>query len=117
MPVTTELDGTVAVLTLRWPEKRNALSAPDGADLSEALTEAGARSDVTGIVVTGEGAFCSGGDLRYFSQVSHELPVEEIRQKVYGTMQGIVRALRAVPVPTAAAVDGAAIGLGLDLAL
>jgi enoyl-CoA hydratase/carnithine racemase len=115
--VTTELDGSVAVVTMRWPEKRNSLSAPDGAELGEAITAAGARDDVTGIVLTGEGAFCSGGDLRYFSQVSRELSVEEIRSTVYGTMQGVVRALAGVPVPTAAAVDGPAIGLGLDLAL
>jgi enoyl-CoA hydratase/carnithine racemase len=117
VPVTTHLDGSVAIVTLGWPEKRNALSAPDAAELTEALTIAGARDDVTGIVLTGEGSFCSGGDLRYFSRVSRELPVEEIRRTVYGTMQGVVRALGEVPVPTAAAVDGPAIGLGLDLAL
>lgn len=117
MPVTTEVDGGVAVVSLSWPEKRNSLSAPDAAELTEALHSAGEREDVTGIVLTGEGAFCSGGDLRYFAQVSSELPVTEIRHAVYDTMQGVVRALAGVPVPTAAAIDGPAIGLGLDLAL
>jgi enoyl-CoA hydratase/carnithine racemase len=117
MPVSTVLDGSVAVVTMQWAEKRNSLSAPNGAELAAAIEEAGADSAVTGIVLTGDGAFCSGGDLRYFAEVSRTLPVEEIRRTVYGTMQGIVRALGSVPVPTAAAVDGAAIGLGWDLAL
>ncbi|WP_181779849.1 enoyl-CoA hydratase/isomerase family protein [Pseudonocardia pini] len=120
MSVSTDLvgtSGTVAVVTMRWPGKRNSLSPEDGDALTAAITAAGADPSVTGLVLTGEGAFCSGGDLRAFAELSRTTPSDEVHLTVYGRMQAIVRALRDCPVPTVAAVDGPAIGLGLDLAL
>ncbi|GAA1022797.1 hypothetical protein Aple_086780 [Acrocarpospora pleiomorpha] len=105
----------VAVVTLRWPEKRNAVGPAEAEELALALTEAGTRSRA--VVLTGEGAFCSGGDLRTFARLTREASAEEVMPIVYGKIHAVVRALRDCPVPTIAAVDGAAVGLGMDYAL
>lgn len=116
MPVRTSTQGGAAVVTLDWPEKRNALSADDAVEVAEAIRAAGA-SGAAAVVLTGAGAFCSGGDLRFFSELSASISVQQIRTRVYEDVHSMMRALGAVPVPTIAAVDGPAIGLGLDLAL
>jgi enoyl-CoA hydratase/carnithine racemase len=117
LPSTIEISGRVATVTMRWPEKRNALSPTDGDELTAAITEAGHEGTTCAVVLTGEGAFCSGGDLRAFAELSRVTASEDVYDTVYGRMQAIVRALRDCPVPTIAAVDGPAIGLGLDIAL
>ena len=68
------------------------------------------------MVVTGEGAFCAGGDLKGAAERSG-MPAEARRNLVYTAYQGAVRALLSVPVPTIAAIDGPAVGLGFDIAL
>jgi enoyl-CoA hydratase/carnithine racemase len=115
MGVTVGSDGSVATVTLRWPEQRNALGPDEARAVTAALTsavEAGARV----VVLTGEGAFCAGGNLRGMVARA-QMPPEERRRLVYGAYQGLMRALVGLPVPTIAAVDGAAVGMGLDLAL
>jgi len=67
-------------------------------------------------VLTGNGAFCAGGNLRGAVERS-DLDTSERRQMVYAAYQGVVRALVDCPVPTVAAVDGPAVGMGFDLAL
>ena len=116
MSVHLRREGDAAVVTLDWPEKRNALSSDDALEVATAIDDAGATG-AAAVVLTGAGAFCSGGDLRFFSELSARLSVVEIRERVYEHVHSMIRSLRAVPVPTIAAVDGPAIGLGLDLAL
>lgn len=107
--------GEVGVVSLNWVEKRNSLGPDDAAELAAAIEDAGKR--YRAVVLTGEGAFCSGGDLRTFARITAGASVEDIQQVVYGKIHSVVRALRDCPVPTVAAVDGAAVGLGMDLAL
>jgi enoyl-CoA hydratase/carnithine racemase len=116
MPVTVEQRGAAVLVTLRWTERRNALGPADAAELADVL-EAANEQVTTGLVLTGEGAFCAGGDLRTFAELSAGRTPEQIRERVYGDVQRIVRAIGNCPGPTIAAVDGPAIGLGLDLAL
>lgn len=116
MGVVTTLEGSAAVVTLDWPERRNALTADDAVVVARAITEAG-ESGAAAVILTGSGAFCSGGDLRFFADISANTAVAEIRSRVYDDVHAMMRALGAVPVPTIAAVDGPAIGLGFDLAL
>jgi enoyl-CoA hydratase/carnithine racemase len=115
MGVDVELHGAAAVVTLRWTDRRNALGPYEARAVAEAITEAGTLGRV--VVLTGEGSFCAGGDLKAFGEISARLTPPEIRTHVYGDVQAMVRALRDVTVPTIAAVDGAAVGLGMDLAL
>jgi len=118
MPVTVTEGDAAAVVTLRWPERRNALGHHEAAEVAEAITTAGRSTTAATVVLTGEGAFCAGGDLESFAELSERARDDhDVREHVYGEVQAVTRALRACPLPTIAAVDGPAIGLGLDLSL
>lgn len=104
--LTTARDGDVAVLTLRRPDRRNALNL----DLCRALHEAAPSAIDDGarvLVVTGEGsAFCAGADL---DGVYGDAFIDAL----YAMLHGLV----ALPVPVVAAVNGPAIGAGTQLAI
>ncbi len=105
---TTTTDG-VAVLTLSNPERRNALNIELSAKLADAVRAASADDTVGAIVVTGEDpAFCAGGDLA-------ELATADTAT-LHTVYAGFV-AVAECPLPTIAAVNGAAVGAGLNLAL
>jgi len=114
--VDLEVRASAAIVTMNWPERRNALDPERATEVAGAIGEA-ASLDVAAVVVTGNGAFCSGGDLRYFAALAATATPEDVADQVYGRVQALTRALRDSPLPTIAAVDGAAVGLGLDLAL
>jgi 2-(1,2-epoxy-1,2-dihydrophenyl)acetyl-CoA isomerase len=116
MSVTLEMTDHAAVVTMRWTDKRNALGPDDVGLVADALEEA-AGSDRAALILTGEGAFCAGGDLRGFSDLARTQTTEYLRDVVYGRVQRMMRALGSSRLPTIAAVDGPAIGLGMDLAL
>ena len=116
MTVRTEVVGAAAIVTMAWTAKRNALGPPEAEELTGALREAGDQAPKA-LILTGEGAFSAGGDLAAVAELGRTRPREEVRDSVYGRFQGVVRALRDCPVPTIAAIDGAAVGFGLDLAL
>ncbi len=109
-------DDGVVVLTLALPERRNAMTA----ELTQAWTEAvgSLRTDrsVRAVVVTGEGsAFCSGGDLSWIGE-SPDLTVDTIRDRMLPFYRSWL-SIRALEVPTIAAINGHAVGAGLCLAL
>lgn len=107
-------EGRIAVITMRWPEVRNAMGPPEAEVVRTAVVEAGPAS---ALILTGEGAFSAGGDLKQFLAISESTPPDELEAVVYTRFQGLMRALRDFPGVTIAAVDGAAVGLGFDLAL
>jgi enoyl-CoA hydratase len=108
-------DGIVSVW-LNWPEKRNALGPSDTRELGDAIENAGSLA-VHGVIVPGVGAFCAGGDLEQFAALSERSSAPDVRVRIHENVHSVIRAIRACPVPVAAAVDGAAVGLGLDYAL
>jgi enoyl-CoA hydratase len=108
--------GTLSTITMGWAERRNALGLGEARELAEAIRLA-CRPDTTTVVLTGDGAFSAGGNLSEFARLGRELNPAELSERVYGVMQDVVHALAECPVPTIAAVDGAAVGLGMDLAL
>jgi enoyl-CoA hydratase len=109
-------DGGVVIVTLNEPDKRNAMSAAMTASWTQAMATLGADSSVRCVVVTGAGsAFCAGGDLSWIAE-SPELTVTDLRERMSGFYRSWL-AVRDVPVPTIAAVNGPAIGAGLCLAL
>lgn len=116
MGAVVDVSGSAAVVTLSWAERRNALGPLEAAELADAITSAAAR-DVSAVVLRGDGAFCAGGDLPAILAVTTGASPDDIEHVVYGRFQQIPRALRQCPLPTVAAVDGPAIGLGLDIAL
>jgi 2-(1,2-epoxy-1,2-dihydrophenyl)acetyl-CoA isomerase len=113
--VSTSGDGDVLTVTITRPERRNALDAPTATALAEALRDAGERARV--VVVTGAGAaFCAGGDLDELERWSETSP-EEISRSLYGSFQQMIRSMRASDAVFIAAINGAAVGAGMDLAL
>jgi enoyl-CoA hydratase len=107
--VRTETTDGVAVLTLSYPERRNALNIELSAKLADAVRAAVADDGVGAIVVTGEDpAFCAGGDLGELATAD-----PETLHTVYAGFLAVAEC----PLPTIAAVNGAAVGAGLNLAL
>ncbi|MDE0802271.1 MAG: enoyl-CoA hydratase [Acidimicrobiales bacterium] len=105
----TEITDGVAVLTLNDPDRRNALNLDMNAEIVDALDTVEADESVGAVVVTGEPpAFCAGADL---SQLGASK--EEGLKKIY---EGFLR-FGSCPLPTIAAVNGAAVGAGSNLAL
>jgi enoyl-CoA hydratase len=111
--VRTDVTDGVATLTLSDPERRNALSMPMVTELVAALDELEADAAVGALVVTGDPpAFCAGADLSHLSS-SSEGGGEGGLRSVY---EGFLRIGRS-PLPTLAAVNGAAVGAGMNMAL
>ena len=109
MAVDTELTNGVAVVTLNDPDRRNALSADLVAGIVAAFDELEAEPTCAAVIVTGAGtAFCAGADLGDLSRVG-----EEGLRQIY---EGFLRVARS-PLPTIAAVNGPAVGAGMNLAL
>ncbi len=110
--VTARRDGPVTILSLAYPERRNALSIPLRAVLLKELEAATADETVRVIVITGEGDhFCSGGDISSFDGVT-SLGGRLRMQRVHPIIRLMVRGEK----PVIAAVEGHAAGAGLCLA-
>ncbi|MBS7250330.1 MAG: enoyl-CoA hydratase [Candidatus Freyarchaeota archaeon] len=114
-----EKRGGVAVITLNRPEKLNALNSQMNRDLKYALKEARDDPEVRVIVLTGAGrGFCSGADI---SDFAGGVTLEDFRRM---TEQGVVPEtiitpydLIDVPKPIIAAVNGVAVGFGMNVLL
>jgi enoyl-CoA hydratase len=111
--IRTDITDGVATVTLTDPERRNALTLPMVGELVAALEQIQADPAVGALVVTGEApAFCAGADLSHLSS-SSEGGAEEGLRDIYEGFLAIGRC----PLPTLAAVNGAAVGAGMNLAL
>ena len=114
-----EEEGRLALVTLDRAEARNAWSEAMVGSLVQALDLANASEEVRCLVLTGDGpAFHAGGDLKRMRDASGMFagdPARLHRAYVDG-IQRVSRAMAASHKPIVAAVNGAAIGAGLDLA-
>jgi 2-(1,2-epoxy-1,2-dihydrophenyl)acetyl-CoA isomerase len=109
--------GAAARLELNRPDKLNAWDAQLGLDLLAALTDVAGDPGVRAVLVTGAGrAFSSGADLRD-GPVGGEDAAQHVYQVLTERYHPIIRAVREMPKPVVAAVNGAAAGIGLSLAL
>jgi enoyl-CoA hydratase len=111
----TTSDG-VATLTLADPDRRNAMGAEMAAEMRQVAADLADDPDVRALVVTGEGgAFCAGADLpQLFGDPDR--PVADVRDELQRYYRAFL-AVRELPIPTVAAVEGAAVGAGLNLAM
>ncbi|HJR26276.1 MAG TPA: enoyl-CoA hydratase [Acidimicrobiales bacterium] len=111
--VRTEIAHRVATVVLSDPERRNALTLPMVTELVDAFDELEADPSVGAVVITGDGAaFCAGADLSHLSSSADASPQTGLRS-IY---EGFLRVGRST-LPTLAAVNGAAVGAGMNLAL
>lgn len=119
-PLLIEQDGTILTVTLNQPERRNPISDQAMVDaLCEAMADADADMGVRVVILTGAGtAFSSGGDLKQMKAgagLRAGLPAQTRRNYKTG-IQRLPLMFQALEVPVVAAVNGPAIGAGLDLA-
>lgn len=107
------VDNHVALVTVNDPDRRNAVTAEMSAQLRAAVENAEADSDVHAVVVTGAGkAFCAGADLAALGDAGAGAAEAGLLRLYDGFM-----AVGNCALPTIAAVNGAAVGAGLNLAL
>lgn len=104
-----DIEDSVATLTLDDSRRRNAITLPMVDDIGTAFDYLEASSEVGAVVVTGAApAFCAGADLSHLQGAA--------RQGLRRIYEGFLRIARS-PLPTVAAVNGAAVGAGMNLAL
>ena len=114
--IITETRGGVAVVTMNRPQVMNALSSSLRREMLAAVREAQASARV--LVITGLGrAFCSGQDLNDASGQAGPLEALDFERILSDEYEPLLTALAESPIPTIAAVNGAAAGAGANLAL
>ena len=102
-------DNRIAVITVNDPDRRNAVTDAMSAGLRAAVDRAEADPEVHAVVITGAGkAFCAGADLSALGAAA-----EEGLLRIYDGFMAVANC----KLPTVAAVNGAAVGAGLNLAL
>lgn len=122
VPTTLELDRPgdgVAVLRLNRPQRLNAINEAMQTELRDLLGELAVDGAVRAVVLTGAGrGFCAGIDVRDFgpSMLEASAPALE-RMRFQERMAALAEAVRALPQPVIAAVNGPCVGAGLALCL
>lgn len=120
--ITVERRDAVMVLTLNRPEKLNAWTPKMSAELTAAITDAGADPEIGAIVVTGAGrAFCAGADIggQFKAKIDApsgppaEAPTERASEERIPAWVSFCRAAK----PLVAAINGHAMGVGLTMVL
>ena len=104
-----EVSDGIATLTLNNPQERNSMTADMVAEIVTAMDAAESDPNVRVVIVTGTApAFCAGANLGNLAEAT--------RESLLGIYEGFLRVARS-PLPTIAAVNGAAVGAGMNLAL
>ena len=114
-----ETKDAVATLTLNRPERLNALGDTLRDDLYDAVLRASQDTEIRVLVVTGAGkGFCAGGDVKAMNDTKEgRAPARPLEDKVAPLRDRVLLAMRDAPKPVIAAVNGAAAGAGMNLAL
>lgn len=114
-PILLDTNGPIARLTLNRPTKLNSLTKPMLTDMLSALERVNQSASVRVLVITGAGrAFCAGQDLGEDGAINGPEHAASLLRDYYNP---VVRALRNLPVPVLAAVNGIAAGAGCSLAM
>lgn len=109
---------SVAKIVFNRPERLNAITRAMEQELTESLAEAQRDDDIKVLVLTGAGrAFCSGGDVSENMVEEYGGSVQKVSDTFHHVYQGIILQLFNLDIPTIGMINGAAAGLGFDLAL
>lgn len=109
------IENGIGTITLNRPDSFNAANEQLTTDLLAALTDAASNDAVRCVVLTGAGkAFCSGQDLKDAPAPGSKRDLKDSIQRRYNP---IIRAMRSMPKPIIAGINGVAAGAGLSLAL
>ena len=112
------VEGPVATITLSRPDKLNAYTARMGAELAEAIARADADDAVRAVILTGEGrGFCAGADISGGADSFGEGSTNFGSGGGPRDGNGFVQALFEAKKVTIAAINGAAVGVGVTLTL
>jgi enoyl-CoA hydratase/carnithine racemase len=115
-----ETSDAIATITLDRPEARNAYSTEMASGLVDCIDRADQDDDIRAVIVTGAGdAFCAGGDIKAMRDRSGMFsgdPVE-LRKNYLDGLHKVPQRFQNFEKPTLAAVNGPAVGAGLDLSL
>jgi 2-(1,2-epoxy-1,2-dihydrophenyl)acetyl-CoA isomerase len=110
-------EGSIVTLTMNRPDRLNALNNDLSTALNEAISRIAGDRTVNVAILTGAGnAFCAGGDLHVMAQGRARGDVKELGPILRSGMQAVLK-IRTMPQPVIAAVNGAAAGAGMNLAL
>jgi 2-(1,2-epoxy-1,2-dihydrophenyl)acetyl-CoA isomerase len=112
--ILTDNDNGILTITLNRPERLNAWTYQMGGELADAITQANASDDVIAMVVTGAGrGFCAGADIEAVFKAQAEQRGNAREGARTGDWVELIRASK----PIVAAINGAAIGVGLTQVL
>lgn len=122
MPETVDVErpcGGVVILRLNRPQRLNAINEAMQTELLDALNDLAADPSVHAVVLTGAGrGFCAGIDMRDFGPSMLEASAPALdRMRFQERMAALAEAVRALPQPVIAAVNGPCVGAGLALFL
>jgi enoyl-CoA hydratase/carnithine racemase len=122
--VRVEREDGVAVLTFHDPERLNAMTEAMGHAIADAVAELAGDEAVRAVLLTGAGrAFSAGGDLAMIERMARDGaadpggPTRASQRDFMRRFYGLYLAVRELPVPSVAAVNGPAIGAGCCVAL
>lgn len=108
-----EVDGPIATIAINRPDAMNSFTQALRNDLTAALAKAGSDTSIRAVVLTGRGrAFSAGADL------SAGFPDHQtIEQQLHREYRPIFQEIMSMPKPVIAAINGAAAGIGMSVAL
>lgn len=116
--ITFEKRGRAGLITLNRPEKLNAWTPTMSAEMHDAMEQCRDDREVAAIIVTGAGrAFCSGADIREVFQANAEAQDKGDTRATPRLTVNWVEYVQNYPKPTIAAINGAAVGIGVTMIL
>lgn len=112
-----KIENGLAIVTLNRPEKLNALDNDLAAAFNKTMLKISQDESIHIVVITGAGrAFCAGGDLEVIRNARESGDSKDLEPLLRGGMQAVLK-IRTMPQPVIAAVNGAAAGAGMNIAL
>jgi len=117
-PLLYERDGDVAILSLNIPQRLNPIAAPLQEALRARLAQLRDEGEVRALVLTGVGkAFCVGADLGSMGATEGASLGQRTAEAMEALSNRLIEDLRSMPFPVVSAINGAAAGAGVGIAL